>query len=194
MEEEHYGDAILSRRPLELVRSEQLPGMSNREPRGAIWVEFTWPSGQRVQLINTHLSIYPSERLVQAQAIADSWVADAAEKGPTILCGDFNASPSSRTYRELAKDLIDVQTSSEAWPTSATWLSPRPIARIDHIFATSHFHVKFANVVKSQLAKVASDHLPLITDLALLESQSVDPSTLSRTEINSTDSLVLKSR
>jgi len=176
VEEEKYGDAILSRFPIHLVKADSLlPGNHRREPRGALWVELELPwEESRLQILNTHLSIYPKERYEQAAALfTDGWIDEAWKCGPVILAGDFNAHPGMDTYELMAKRLLDVQISPPSGTAksapSSTWISRRPLVRIDHIF-TSHndFCVHSARVIDSQLAANASDHLPLVADLELV--------------------------
>src|SRR5262249_9884456 len=53
--DEHYGDAILSRHPLRLVRAAALPTLPDRphlELRGALWAAVSW-NGRAVQVLNT---------------------------------------------------------------------------------------------------------------------------------------------
>ena len=165
--EERYGDAILSRLPMQSVRSGGLPARSAKhEPRGAIWVEVEPEPDVKLQIINTHLSLYPQERLEQSRALVREWIADASQRGMTVLCGDFNAQPSSPSYRSLKDVLRDVQHYGARRKAAATFFSSRPLARIDHIFVSDELEVEHAHVVASRLAKVASDHLPLIADLA----------------------------
>ncbi len=71
LEEESYGDAVLSLHPLRLVRADRLPGLAERpflEPRGAIWVEID-VNGQTVHVINTHLGLLRKERKAQILAL-----------------------------------------------------------------------------------------------------------------------------
>ena len=174
LEEENYGDAILSRVPLELVRAGELPSKSDRhEPRGAIWVEAQLEPGLNVQIINTHLSLYPAERYLQTEALANDWVRPAKERGTTIVCGDFNAMPSSSSYRILNQVTRDVQKYGVRGRTTPTYFSPKPLARIDHIFVTDDVGIEDAHVIDTRLARVASDHLPLVADLVV---QSKDES------------------
>jgi endonuclease/exonuclease/phosphatase family metal-dependent hydrolase len=166
LEEERYGDAILSRLPMRVVRKGPL-GSANgkREPRGAMWVEVELPGDQRVQVINTHLSIYPGERNQQAAELASAWVRPAKELGTTIVCGDLNATPNSQAYRHLNKITNDVQSHAAVGTPSATFFNPRPLARIDHVFVSDDIVVETSEVLNSRLARVASDHLPLVADL-----------------------------
>ena len=173
LEEEQYGDAILSRYPMRMVQRGALPSRkTNREPRGVLWVEIDLGAGLLVQVLNTHLSIYPAERHQQAEALLSKWISRAKRRGPTVVCGDFNAQPSSASYRCLAKALQDVQTYDPRISPARTWFSPRPLARIDHIFSTMDFVVQRAGVVDSRLARSASDHLPLVATLMIRDGGS----------------------
>lgn len=168
MEEELYGDAILSRVPMRLVRKDSLPASNGRqEPRGAIWVEVEPVHGLKVQVINTHLSIYPRERNRQAETVAVNWVQPAKELGTTLACGDFNAQPNSRAYQHLSQIARDVQSYPSRGKPAPTFFSPRPLARIDHVFVSDDVEVMATRVLDSRLARVASDHLPLIADVAI---------------------------
>ncbi len=177
LEEEKYGDAVLSRYPIRVVKTGSLPATKeHREPRGAIWVEVILDEEVRIQLLNTHLSLYPNERALQARSlVSDEWIGAATGHGPTVLCGDFNAHPTSPSYRTLAARLRDVQTSDKNQPTTNTWFSPRPLARIDHIFTTDDLTVIGTQVIQSRLATVASDHLPLVADICLATALETVP-------------------
>jgi hypothetical protein len=64
LEEERYGDAILTHLPHRLVKAGPLPGLAgkpHREPRGALWVAVDL-HGKEVQIINTHLGLNRHER------------------------------------------------------------------------------------------------------------------------------------
>src|SRR5580704_12058191 len=94
VEEEQYGDAILTALPERLVKAGPVPGyrrMPRLEPRGALWVE-VMVGGASLQVINTHLGLVPREQQIQAATLAGPrWLGAAA--GPTVLLGDLNATP-----------------------------------------------------------------------------------------------------
>ena len=72
VEEELYGDAILTRHPERKIRSAALPGhdrVSQLEPRGALWVSVEL-DGRQLQVFNTHLGLVPREQQNQAAALA----------------------------------------------------------------------------------------------------------------------------
>jgi endonuclease/exonuclease/phosphatase family metal-dependent hydrolase len=170
--EEEYGDAILSRHPMRLVRAAGLPGIPDRphlEPRGALWVEVE-VDGRNIQVINTHLGLSNRERLAQVEALlGDEWLGKALSRGPCILCGDFNAIPGSPPYRRLLSRMRDAQLARNGHRPLRTWFSHYPIGRIDHVFVTDSLEVVNIEVPRTQLIRTASDHLPLIAEIRLRE-------------------------
>jgi endonuclease/exonuclease/phosphatase family metal-dependent hydrolase len=167
MEDERYGDAILTHLPMRLVKAGPLPGLSSMprlEPRGALWVTIE-VCGTTVQLINTHLGLVHRERLRQVEALlGDEWLGHGDCQGPTILCGDFNAGPWSKVCRRLTRSLKDAQAEAVMHQPRATFSGRLPVARIDHVFASSQLRVLNVQVPRSEWCRVASDHLPLIVD------------------------------
>jgi len=99
VEEERYGDAILTCYPERLVKAAALPDYPRvraLEPRGALWVEVEI-DGRPVQIVNTHLGLVPREQQLQAAALAGpDWLGHPDCRAPAILLGDFNATVSSR--------------------------------------------------------------------------------------------------
>ena len=170
LEEEEYGDAVLSYHPMRLVRSGRLPGIADRthlEPRGALWVDVEI-DGRAVQVINTHLGLSNRERLAQVEALlSDEWLGQAVGRGPCILCGDFNALPGSPPYRRLLSQLRDAQLAVNGQRPLRTWFSHYPIGRIDHVFVAGPLEVLSIEVPRTELIRTASDHLPLVAEIRL---------------------------
>lgn len=172
VEEELYGDAILTALPERRIKAKGLPlyrRVPGLEPRGALWVEVEF-EGCKVQIINTHLGLIPQEQKRQAAALlgpdwmgADEWVA------PGIVLGDFNATPYSATYRMLRTALRDAQAPTPTWPrpATATFPSSFPFMRIDHVFLTKGLETRGVRSPYDARARVASDHLPLVVDLEI---------------------------
>ncbi len=165
LEEERFGNSVLACYPMRVVEAKGLHHhQSDRSRRSALWVEIEIGDGVALQVINTHLSIYPKEQLIQARQLMEEWVQPASLLGPVIVCGDFNARPSSKTWAAFASVLSDVE-SFDRNPTRATYFSPFPFTRVDHIFVTPDLVAMKTQVVGTRIAKVASDHLPLMADL-----------------------------
>ena len=166
--EERYGNAVLSRYPLELVRAMKLPKLESRlklEPRGAVWVSVNI-GDIHLQIINAHLSFYGPECRHQAKAlIGPEWLAHPRCAEPVILCGDFNSLPNTNPWRTINGKLRDVQRTLDEHRPLATWFGRYPIGRIDHVFVSPGIKVCAIEVPNTRLDKLASDHLPLIVDL-----------------------------
>jgi endonuclease/exonuclease/phosphatase family metal-dependent hydrolase len=172
LEEERYGNAILSRLPMRLVKAGKLPGLARwpvTEPRGAMWVAVE-VDGLEIQVFNTHFGLSPRERLVQVQALLGrDWLAHPDCPGPIILLGDLNAGPTSSVCRRLSDVLSDVQLTLADQRPKKTWFSPFPASRIDHILVDPGITVLTVDVPKTRLTRLASDHLPLIAELCFDE-------------------------
>jgi len=168
--EEQFGNAILSRYPMALIKKELLPKLWNKkflEPRGAIWVQVDYLE-TKVNIINTHLSLLPQEQLLQVKTLLSSeWIKRPGLQEPFILCGDLNTSPNSAVYKEICKEFKDSQLMLTGHKPSKTWSSGLTFRRIDHIFITPEWGVNYIQVPHTPLDRVASDHLPIIIDLYL---------------------------
>ena len=169
--EEEYGDAVLTMLPSRLVKAGPLPGLSHRpalEPRGALWAAVE-VDGVELQVINTHLGLGRAERLAQAEALlGEEWLGHPHCRNPAILLGDFNSLPSGRDYKRRASRLRDAQVIAPAkGRAQATFPSLLPMLRIDHVFVSRGIKVLDARRIGSPLARVASDHLPLLVDFEL---------------------------
>ncbi len=177
LEDEQYGNAILSRFPMRLVRSGGLPRLPSSpagEPRGALWVELD-VQGSAVHMINTHLSLWPAERLLQAEALlGPDWVGSPEALGPFLLCGDFNSAPGSAAYRRLTRPFRDAQLALKEHLPRGTWFGRYPFSRIDHILISPGLEVLDVVVPETELDRAASDHLPLLAELRVLLSRPPD--------------------
>lgn len=167
-----FGNAIFSRFPMRLMRAAALPRLEGRrgfrEPRGALWVELD-VEGAVVHLINTHLSVWPAERALQAEALlGKDWVASREALGPVVVCGDFNAAPGSLVYRRFTETFRDAQVALPGRFPMGTWFSRYPFTRIDHLFAGPGVEVRDVTVPKTELDQVSSDHLPLLVELRIV--------------------------
>jgi endonuclease/exonuclease/phosphatase family metal-dependent hydrolase len=171
LEEGEYGNAVLSRFPIRLVKAGAVPVEpynERLERRGAIWTEIE-VHGRKLQLIATHLGLNRNERLAQTEAImGPEWLSHSCCRNPVILCGDFNTLPASPVYRRIAGYLNDAQRSFKERRPRGTWPVHFPILRIDHLFFSPDIKVHNVMVPKNPLTRIASDHLPLVVTLEFL--------------------------
>lgn len=170
VEEELYGDAVLTSLPERLVKTGPLPGhprIPALEPRGALWLEIE-TDGAPLQVINTHLGLVPREQHLQAAHLAGpEWLGDPACEGPTILLGDFNATTSSVVHRALTARMRQSRKLAPKATATATFPSSLPVLRIDHVFVSPEIVVRDVFAPFDALTRVASDHLPLVMDFEI---------------------------
>jgi endonuclease/exonuclease/phosphatase family metal-dependent hydrolase len=170
IEDEQYGDAILTHLPMKTIQAAALPNHpSGRkcEPRGVLWVSIEF-NGVEIQVLNTHLGLFTAERYAQAnELISERWLNHPNCNGPVILCGDLNALPRSYVLRTLGKRLNDVQTWHPQHRAQNTFSGRLPALRIDHILIDKFHNVSRIEVPFSDIVRLASDHLPLIADLII---------------------------
>jgi len=168
VEEELYGDALLTAYPERLVKAGALPGLPSLprlEPRGAVWAAIE-VDGVEVQVVNTHLGLLAREQQGQADALMGAeWLGSLKELDACILLGDFNATSMSVAHRRMTGRLTDAQRHlSRKLPTFPSLF---PMLRIDHVFVGRRIEVRRVDVPASPLARSASDPLPLVVDFVV---------------------------
>ncbi len=162
---EKYGDALLSRYPIENIRKYTLPKprtMKWLEPRGAVEIVVEI-RGTEIRIINTHLGLTNSEKIIQVKYLLENVVAKGANSN-TVLCGDFNFSKRSSFYRQIQDTMKSGAESLSTAGNINTWPCRYPIAGIDHVFFTGNIEITDMRAVNNDLTTAASDHLPLIAD------------------------------
>jgi endonuclease/exonuclease/phosphatase family metal-dependent hydrolase len=129
----------------------------------------------KLQILVTHLGLRGSERVRQATALlGPGWLGAAAQSdSPVVLAGDLNAIPRSAAYKLLARHLSDAQLRSGTKPRP-TFPARLPLLRIDHVFVSEGIRVNACRVHASPLARVASDHLPLLVELEVANDDGHD--------------------
>lgn len=145
-----YGEAILSRFPIEKTLVHPLPFHSDFEPRAALEVVIQPAGIGPISFVGTHLCHRSDElRVQQAQRLGQLF--PSQEGNPVILAGDFNARPDSRP--------MDVLLSS-GWVDA---ISPRSVIDYVLVRACDEWTVREVTIAAEP---VASDHDPV---LAVLE-------------------------
>lgn len=169
MFQDDYGNAVLSVHPMTLLKSTRLPTLPDRpiEIRGAQWVRLDL-GGAPVHFINTHLGLFSLERQRQAEALmGPEWLESESCGSPAILCGDFNAFPSSTVFRTLTGRLHEAQENAVGHRSKNTFPGRYPVSRIDHIFCSPEFKTLRVEVPRTHLTRLASDHLPIVAEISL---------------------------
>jgi endonuclease/exonuclease/phosphatase family metal-dependent hydrolase len=151
-----YGNALLSRWP---IRSSVRLDLSvrAREPRGAIRAEIETPRGL-VSATATHLGLRPAERREQVNRLLA--LPKAKDAYAQVLLGDFNewwlwGRPLRRLHRHYG-----------AAPSIRSFPSQWPIFHLDRIWVRPRRRLRSISTVRTALSRTASDHLPVMAELA----------------------------
>jgi endonuclease/exonuclease/phosphatase family metal-dependent hydrolase len=172
-----FGNALLSRLPLRVVKCDFLPHVPAgaswlpgwREPRVACWAAVTGDDGREVQVLATHLGLHRRERLAQVDALlGPDWLGSARARVPHLLCGDLNCRPGSPEHRLLESSLVDaVLVAPPRGGRAGTYPARRPLVRLDHVLVSPELRVRRTEIVRGPETRRASDHLPLLAELEL---------------------------
>lgn len=148
-----HGNAILVR-PYVMPSQIDLLDLPGFEPRGA--VRMTFDVGPGLCVVATHLGLMRRDRRAQLAVLRDA----TQHSGHTVMAGDFNEWSKNKGLEPLA-DRFDVHAPGRSFHAR------RPVAALDR-FAVSHcLSVCGGGVDDSELARRASDHLPVWADIAL---------------------------
>jgi endonuclease/exonuclease/phosphatase family metal-dependent hydrolase len=180
-----YGNLILSRWPFRLHHQISLR-LKSKKPRGAQIVTVSTPEGD-LHVVNWHLGLAEKERRWQARHLLDHSLFSESAHLPTIVAGDFN------DWRNKLSGVVfaDYGFRQVTVPPSRFRSFPAYLAlgALDKAFCRGGIFVTHAFVMRTPLAKRASDHLPLVLDFHLESPQTP----LGRTSDHSTE-LVENSR
>lgn len=158
-----YGNLLLSRWPL--IEHHQLSlRMNDRKPRGAQVALIESPEGPFV-VVNWHLGLAERERHWQVRHLLGHHALHPLAEQPTIIAGDYNDWRNTLGAGPLHEHGFRGVTSPPSrFRSFPAWL---PIGSLDKAFVRGAIDVRAARIVRSALAHVASDHLPLVIDFHL---------------------------
>ena len=158
-----YGIALLSRFPVKESKMTLYPEKDDSrkyEARGLLEADIELENKQIIRLACTHLCHISEERRTQQATKINEFLTPNA--GLTILCGDFNAEPQSKTIQTILEQWTD------ATDRTPTFSSTDPKIKIDYIFykPQNRLKVKEMNVLEDT---ITSDHRPVLVVFEILE-------------------------
>jgi endonuclease/exonuclease/phosphatase family metal-dependent hydrolase len=156
-----FGNAILTRFPVLAAQLIDLT-VTGYEPRAAIDADVL--IGERVlRVIATHFGLHAAERRQQANllmaALREPVSATRRKAHAVLLMGDLNE---WRGRRGAIRSLDRHLGPSAAARTFPSWM---PMLALDRIYADGPAVLRDVGVYHSPLARLASDHLPLVGSL-----------------------------
>jgi endonuclease/exonuclease/phosphatase family metal-dependent hydrolase len=152
-----YGNGLLTRFKVLSVQRLNLC-VERCEPRGALDVELDC-GGTPMRVLATHLGLRPAERREQIQRLLRALESDRPL--PTILMGDINE------WFLWGRPLRWMHRHFEETPSPPTFPARLPVFALDRVWVKPRALLREMHVHSSPLAKIASDHLPLVAELDL---------------------------
>jgi len=118
-----------------------------------------------IHLVNWHLGLSESTRRWQANYLLEHPEFQASAHLPTVIVGDFNDWRNTLAHRLFVHyDLRQITHPLHRFRSFPAYLA---VSALDKAFCCPQVQVHHASVVRSKLAKQASDHLPLVVDFRL---------------------------
>ena len=158
-----YGNAILTRWPVLESRDMNL-AWTRREKRGCIRADLETPLGV-LHVFNIHMGTSYFERKHQIRGFVSSKQLHEDLTGPRVLVGDFNEWIRGLTTRILSEKFESLNLELHV-KKRRSYPGLLPFLHLDHIYFERPLHVEKAELIRTRIAKVASDHLPLVATFA----------------------------
>lgn len=163
--EGHYGNAILSRWPLYDIHYIDLT-IGARKRRGAVLARARVRRTGRARTVgvyNLHLGLAGLERGQQLErGLGAASFLGLHRRMPLILGGDLND-----VWGTLGPAFLEPAGFYRAGNPANTFPAAMPLRPLDALFVRGDIEVNRCGPSRLSLAKLASDHLPLVAELAL---------------------------
>lgn len=169
----YYGNATLSKFPILRERNINLT-IDNKKRRGCQHTTIEVASRKRIiplEVYNLHLGLSAKERQKQAGLLSHSEeYLSTLENQPCIIAGDFN------DWRSLLRALFIegmgfecATDSKKKWGETAikTFPSFAPRGGLDRVYYKGKLRTVKASRYTRKMAKVASDHLPIVVEFEI---------------------------
>src|SRR5262245_59331323 len=151
-----YGNAVFTRLAVQASYTFDLTRPA-RQPRGGVRLDLR-VAGRVLHLFNVHFGLKIRERVEQVDALVREQILNAALIGPRVVMGDLNEWFPGPVGRALRRELHGPRI-------RRTHPAPLPLFPLDRIYWDRDLHSEGFHVHRSRLARVASDHLPVVARL-----------------------------
>jgi endonuclease/exonuclease/phosphatase family metal-dependent hydrolase len=158
-----YGNAVLSRVPVERYTNHMLPQLTPDEQRGMLEVHIKH-AGRPIVFYATHFDYHgdDNERLASADMLRD--LIQQQKTKTIIVAGDLNTRPDSAVMAKVTAFLVDAhdQANDPGVDPAYTYPADTPDRRIDYVMHPTNAGLS-ATESRVMDEPVASDHRPLLT-------------------------------
>lgn len=161
-----YGNAILSRFPVFASQNVDVT-LPPRKARSALHARLRVRIGRRTRtlhLFNLHLGLAESERRRQlGKFLVSEPFAGLDRRTPAVVAGDFND-----LWGTLGQRLLEPAGLQGPRGRIATFPAWAPLRALDSIYVSGDLRLESVRRSRFGLARMASDHLPLIAELSIV--------------------------
>jgi endonuclease/exonuclease/phosphatase family metal-dependent hydrolase len=164
-----YGNATLSRHPITRQRNIDIT-FPLKKPRGALYTELEVHKGEhrlKLHVVNLHLGLSGVERRWQVRRLLELPAVASLERNSRLLIGgDTNDWAGSLAGGLLKERGFDCATGrgTKATRTFPSWA---PVGALDRLYLRGAVRCERHYPSRLDLARTASDHLPIVIDLEL---------------------------
>jgi endonuclease/exonuclease/phosphatase family metal-dependent hydrolase len=161
-----YGNLLLTRFRIEYSRKYDI-SFRNRTRRGVMRVDLRLPGAGLVHVFNVHLGTAFFERRYQARKLMSEDILRSPDlTGPRLMLGDFNEWTRGLVTRSLNQEMESADL-HHYLHRRRTYPGFIPLMHLDHIYHDPELRIESLRLHRSTTALVASDHLPLVAEIAM---------------------------
>lgn len=153
----YFGNALLTRHAVGNVTHIDVT-VEGREPRGILHATLQIDSVE-VDFFNTHFGLKMSERRQQVKRLVAA--AEGSPAATVIVVGDFNE------WRSRAVALAQLEAAFGVTPRVRSFPAGFPVFALDRIWLRPRSALRHLRTLRTDLARLASDHLPVCAQVQL---------------------------
>jgi endonuclease/exonuclease/phosphatase family metal-dependent hydrolase len=161
-----YGNATLSRLPI-LDDENICLKWRFKKARSALYSRVKLPAGGDLHLFNVHLGLAHFERKIQMRRVTEWTQRLSRGHEPVVIAGDTNDWMSRLPRLHLAENGFRCSGHGQPHAHRHTYPAILPMGALDRVYLRGAVRVVASFSARTSLARRASDHLPLVTDLEI---------------------------
>jgi endonuclease/exonuclease/phosphatase family metal-dependent hydrolase len=162
-----YGNLVLSRWPFRSKHQISLR-LGQKKPRGAQLAVIETPEGP-LHLVHWHLGLAEKERHWQVAHLLGHPLFREAAALPTMIAGDSNDWRNTLAMGPIG--MYGFQQITAPISRFRSFPAYFAVGSLDKAFTRGRIFVRHARIVRTPLARQASDHLPLLVDFHLSHAE-----------------------
>ncbi|HQV32003.1 MAG TPA: endonuclease/exonuclease/phosphatase family protein, partial [Calditrichia bacterium] len=159
-------------------RSTDISANKRWEPRTVMRTDLDLGEGRRMHLFNVHLGLRTRERFRQQRMLLSRAILfDKGLHNPIAIMGDFNDRPLPVVHPQFRRHFRDAYHLAGTGRRSTFRFGPVKYS-LDYIYVNRDLRPIRTFIVRDPLAQMASDHLPIVSDVRVTFSEKSESNPL----------------